>query len=221
MSGGFYCSAMTLECSNGTMRGQMFEAVGEFRPNGFGGHEVMGISRQRKFQSDASSDSVDYDIQSRAIQGLWPTRTQTRDVDLDAQVESVKVYKRPLDSASGGSSLFSSGFGPGHQAAVAKTTSGELYLIEKGVESDKAIGTSRECYRKGECRLVKIKKSDMYGWELIRELKASMFSWFSFGVTLRQLFDICGSKYRLLSDNCIHGVDKICAFLQLNGFISS
>uniref|UniRef100_A0A1I8HPC4 SAWADEE domain-containing protein n=1 Tax=Macrostomum lignano TaxID=282301 RepID=A0A1I8HPC4_9PLAT len=229
MSGGFvYFSAMKLECSNGIMKVEAFTAVGAFRCYGLGRHKVMGI-RQMQLQFDASSsdsgDDSDDDgfpgFFGRAIQSSIPSRraeptpTQTSDLYLDAQVKSVKVYKRQLDKLCGSSS---SCCGFDHKAAVAKTTSGERYVIEKGVSRESNIGKSKECYRKGECRLVKIEKSDIHDWELVRKLKAEFPN---SSATLRHLLDRCGSAYSLLRDNCIDGVRKICNFLEQNNFINA
>ncbi|PAA68182.1 hypothetical protein BOX15_Mlig017153g1 [Macrostomum lignano] len=120
-------------------------------------------------------------------------------IDLDQVVIKVGIYKRPLYSA-GNKSVALHGFV--HEAAVVTTKNGGLYLIEKGGPNDDISYRAR--YREGECRIVKIIRRDIRDWELIRQVgKVDP------GVTLKDLFDSCGSDYGLFTDNCWNGTHRI------------
>ncbi|PAA68183.1 hypothetical protein BOX15_Mlig015703g1 [Macrostomum lignano] len=119
-------------------------------------------------------------------------------IDLDQVVIKGDIYKRPLYSMG----QFGALLGLVHEAAVATTENGRLYLIEKGGPHDDINFPAR--YREGECRIVEITRKDIRDWELIRPIgKVDP------GITLEDLFDSCGSDYGLFTDNCWNGTHRI------------
>ncbi|PAA93337.1 hypothetical protein BOX15_Mlig022102g3 [Macrostomum lignano] len=121
-------------------------------------------------------------------------------IDLDQVVIKVDIYKRPLYSVGSKSGAV---LGFVHEAAVATTENGGLYLIEKGVSPNDDINFPAR-YREGECRIVEITRKDIRDWKLIRPVGKV-----DSGITLEDLFDSCGSDYGLATDNCWNGTHRI------------